>query len=110
MEGVRFERAPEKEEELVDTTPTPGAEETRKTWPYKKGKRAKAGDMFIEWPPFFEAQSTVSLSRPKRSKRRKMTQVAPTGTTFIEWFSTAMAGSSDLSSGQRGGVCLDGRS
>jgi hypothetical protein len=36
-----------------------------------------------------------------------VTQVAPTGATFIEWSSTAMAGSSDPSSGQHEGFCPD---
>jgi hypothetical protein len=103
-----LKRVPEKDEELVGPTPAPGAEETGETRPCKRGKCAKVGDKFIEWPPSLEAQSTVPpSSRPKGSNRRKMTQVAPTGTTFIEWSPTAMAGSSDPSSGQHGGFCPD---
>jgi hypothetical protein len=89
-----------KDEELIDPTPAPAVEDAPETRPYKRGKRAEAGDKVIEWSPSLKAQSTVPpSSRPKGSNRRKVTQkVAPIGTTFIEWSPTAMAGSSDPSS------------
>jgi hypothetical protein len=78
----------------------PGAEEARKTRPCKRGKRTKTEIKFIKWPPSLKAQPIVPPSlRPKGSNRRKMTQVALIGTTFIEWSLTTIVGSFDPSNG-----------
>jgi hypothetical protein len=48
-------RPREKDEEFVDPTPAPAAEDARETRLCKRGKRAKAGDRVIEWSPSLKA-------------------------------------------------------
>lgn len=69
---------------------------------------------FIEWSPPCKAQSRDPPSRQRRPDRRTAsdsTEVShegtQTGTASTKWFPTAMAGSSDPSSGQCGVFCPD---
>jgi hypothetical protein len=101
-------RALEESEKPINLASTSVLEDARETRPYKERKLMKIGDKFIKWSLSRKGQSPdLPTSRkvlPDKMKTSDNTKescvVAPTGTTFISWSPTAMAGSSDLPSGQ----------